>query len=184
MLDAGQYIITRGIPKTGQTISFIAGDDGDLEKGWWKNRLNSNNRTRFIQKTIGGDVIVIDRAEGKIWVQDWTSAGGNNGAQLTWANAIAWANGLTFAGWSDWHIPNAKELADLVDYSQVVSRINPAVFSNIIVIKGSVYWSSTTDADLTTQVFCLQMDAANTDVVLRSWPKAVTEYCIAVRDWR
>ena len=59
-----RFIHSRGLPKTGQTVKYADGDDGDYEAGWWKGKLVSNNKTRFIQKRIDGDDIVFDRATG------------------------------------------------------------------------------------------------------------------------
>jgi len=139
--DAGQNIITRGLPKTGQTTQYQAGDDGNYEAGWWKGRLNANNRTRFIARTIGGDDVVLDRATGLMWAADGNAAGCNNGALITWANAIIYANGLTFATFSDWRVPNATELWSIVDAGAGLPRIYQAFFPNTV---SNDYWTSTT----------------------------------------
>lgn len=138
---AGQNIITRGLPKTGQTILYVAGDDGDHEAGWWKGRLNANNRTRFIAKTIGGGDIVLDRATGLMWAADGNAGGCAMGSVQIWSDAITIANALTFAGFSDWRIPNMKELLSLVDFSRCSPAIDPIIFPNTA---SSNYWSSTT----------------------------------------
>lgn len=160
--DAGQNIITRGLPKTGQTILYLAGDDGDHQAGWWLGRLNANNRTRFIAKTIGGDDIVLDRATGLMWAADGNAAGCNNGNTITWANAIPYANGLTFATFSDWRIPNIKELLSLADYSQCHPAIDPIIFPNTAL---NYYWSSTTlGEEPTAYAWAVQFDFALTEI--------------------
>lgn len=116
MLDAGQNIITRNLPKTGQTELYAAGDDGDVEAGWWRGRLDANNRTRFVQQTIVGDDVVLDRATGLMWPEDFRLVGGYMGVTLTWANAIAWANALNFAGFTDWRLPNVIELISIARF--------------------------------------------------------------------
>ncbi len=137
--NAGQNIISRGLPKTGQVISYSAGDDGDHEAGWWPGRLNANNKTRFIQKTIGGDDIVFDRATGLMWATDCTAAGGNGGIMAMWGPQITYANGLTFAGFSDWRMPNIIEFVSFFDYSSGTS-VWQIFISNQI---NFFYWTST-----------------------------------------
>ncbi|GAH35530.1 unnamed protein product, partial [marine sediment metagenome] len=69
-MDTGQVILSQGLPKTGQETEYREGDDGTYEFGWWKNRLNANNKTRFIAKTIGVHAVVIDLATGLMWPAD------------------------------------------------------------------------------------------------------------------
>lgn len=156
--EAGQNIITRGLPKTSQTVLYQAGDDGDYEAGWWKGRLNANNRTRFIAKTIGGDDIVLDRATGLMWAADGNAAGCNNGAVITWANAIIYAEALTFATFSDWRVPNIKELGSIVDYSRLNPSVNVVFFSNT---QNFRYCSSTTYIGLVTAIWYVMFSNGN-----------------------
>ena len=128
-------ILTYGLPKTGQIIEYAAGDDGTYEAGWWIGRLNADNRTRYIAETIGGDDIVRDLATGLMWAADGNAAGCNNGATATWANAIIYAEALSFAGFSDWRLPNVKELLSLIEYdADLVVAVAPLIqeppFSN------------------------------------------------------
>ncbi len=128
-------VLTYGLPKTGQVIEYEAGDDGTYEAGWWRGRLNADNRIRYIAETIGGDDIVLDLATGLMWAADGNAAGCNNGAAITWANAIIYAEALSFAGFSDWHLPNVKELLSLIEYdADLVVAVAPLIqeppFSN------------------------------------------------------
>ena len=140
--EAGQNIITRGLPKTGQDVEQVAGDDGTYEAGWWVGRLNATNRTRFIARTIGGDDIVLDRATGLMWAADGAAAGCNNGALITWPLGIAYANALNFAGFEDWRMPNHKELHSLLDLAGGWPLINTTVFPNTET--DDTYWTSST----------------------------------------
>ncbi|MHC4423199.1 MAG: Lcl C-terminal domain-containing protein [Planctomycetota bacterium] len=147
MLIVPAKILSRGLPKTGQVTSYATGDDGTYEAGWWPKRLNANNRTRFIQKTINLDVIVIDLATGLMWPRDAGEAGGNYGNKETWTQALEYIGALTFAGFSDWRLPNILELQSICDWS----LWNPAVqsvFQNVAY--DTNYWSSTTRAFSTT----------------------------------
>jgi len=140
-MDFRKYIFSRGLPKTGQTIEYVAGDDGTYEAGWWVKKLNANNRTRFVVKTINGDVVVFDRSTGLCWAMDGNEAGCNNGAVITWPNAIIYANGLDFAGFTDWRLPNVFELNTLVNYTLTNPPLLEPPFSNTAV---DGYWTATT----------------------------------------
>jgi hypothetical protein len=59
-----------------------------------------------------GDGTVSDQATGLMWQQ----ADGGKGRD--WEDALAYAEGLRLAGYTDWRLPNAKELQSIVDYSR------------------------------------------------------------------
>jgi len=135
-------IVEIGLPKTGQAIEYAAGDDGTYEAGWVLGRLNANNRTRFTAHTIAGDDVVLDRATGLMWAADGNEAGCNNGAVISWANSITYANGLDFAGFTDWRSPNAIELFSLLDFvEQAAPKIDHDFFPNTV---NDYYWAGTT----------------------------------------
>lgn len=116
------------VVKTGQTISYRAGDDGDLEKGVaWPS-------PRFIDH---GDGTVTDQLTGLMWAKN-----ANLWGPMTWNEGIDACNGYTGAGYSDWRLPNIRELSSLIDFS----RNQPPLtlghpFTNIVFY---YYWSSTT----------------------------------------
>ena len=58
---------------------------------------------------------------------------------LKWIEAIAYCENLTLGNYTDWRLPNIKELTSLVDDS----KVNPAIYS-IFRQRGYKYWSSTT----------------------------------------
>lgn len=177
--DAGQNIITRGLPKTGQATQFRAGDDGQFEAGWWKGRLNANNRDRWIVKAPGGAIVVLDQATGLMWPADFTAAGGNLGNTLLWNAAVDWALALDFAGFTDWRLPNILELFSLV-YQEVMAP--PLTWSppfEHCKTDGPAYWSSTTEALNNTNAFVVDF---NTGEIGAGIPKAIAnQYVIAVR---
>ena len=118
------------LPKTGQTVTWRAGDDGDLEKGipWPSPRF-----------TVQG-ACVTDNLTGLMWPKDGNLAGGKK----TWDDAIDYANNLTLCGHSDWRLPNRKELFSLIDYgNQEPALPSGRPFANV---QSNFYWSSTTYA--------------------------------------
>jgi len=110
--DSPDPIYPANIWKTGQTVSYRTGDDGDLERGVaWPN-------PRFIDQ---GDGTVRDNLTGLIWLKEADCFG-----MPPWGQALSFANGLasgqcwlsdgSHAG--DWRLPNREELESLIDFSQ------------------------------------------------------------------
>jgi hypothetical protein len=128
-----------GVEKTGQTISYATGDDGDLQKGMsWPN-------PRF---TDNGDGTVTDILTGLIWLKD-----ANKFGKRSWTDALSDCNTLADDGVDltdgssarDWRLPNVKELSSLIGFG----NRRPALpsghpFTNV---QRDYYWSSTTHAD-------------------------------------
>lgn len=160
-----KYILSRGLPKTGQVTEYVVGDDGTYEAGWWQKRLNANNRTRFVAKTIDGDVVVFDRATGLCWAADGNEAGCNNGAEISWAGGIAYANALDFAGFTDWRMPNIKELLSIINYVRVTPALLEPPFINTGIV---IYWSSTTYAAVDSAAWLCDFDTGSTTLVVKT----------------
>ncbi len=65
--------------------------------------------------TANGDGTITDNATGLMWSQD------DSGVGMNWEEALAWVaqkNAENYLGYSDWRLPNAKELQSLVDYGR------------------------------------------------------------------
>jgi len=79
---------------------------------------------------------------------------GANPVQLTWANAVANSLAMTYAGSTDWRLPNVFELLSLYDCSKAARPLLNSLF--VGVVTGGYYWSSTTDGITTANAFyCL-----------------------------
>lgn len=111
-------------------------------------------RNRFVDN---GDGTITDQATGLTWMQvdsGHLKAGRAGDGRLTWAQALRWAEDLTYAGHDDWRLPNIKELHSIVDYTRCPAVTNsPAIdpifkTSRILVERNEIdypfYWSSTT----------------------------------------
>ena len=57
-----------------------------------------------------------------------------------WQQAFAWAADSTDHGYSDWRLPNIKELGSIVDFGSAKPAINQSIFPNTA---SDPYWSST-----------------------------------------
>jgi len=75
---------------------------------------------------------------------------------LTWADAVAAAESSAFAGFSDWRIPNLKELHSLVETCGHHMAINQSVFPNTPLAGGPVFWTSTPDPAQPDSVFLIE----------------------------
>ncbi len=127
--------------KTGQTGSNATGDDGDLQKGvTWPD-------PRFI---VSGDCVT-DDLTGLMWVKSLEVA-----TRTSWQNALDYANGLELCGYTDWRLPNRKELFSLINYGQADTAgwLNTQGFINV---QSDWYWSSTTSADATEDAWVVLM---------------------------
>jgi hypothetical protein len=120
---------TAQLLKTGQTTSYGAGTDGDLELGVAQNYVDNGDGT--ITDTQTGLMWEKKSDDGTIHDKDntyyWTAGPpGDLGATGTaFTSFIATINGLGgFAGHTDWRLPNRRELESLVD----IATHNPAVF--------------------------------------------------------
>ncbi len=64
---------------------------------------------------------------------------------MDWPTALEYANNFEFAGYSDWRLPDVKELQSIVDYSGVYPAINPKYFEITKLEENENYyfWTST-----------------------------------------
>jgi len=108
-----------------------------------------------------GNGTVTDRATSLMWMKvdsGKLKAGKNKDGKLNWQEALAWAENLEYAGYSDWRLPNIKELQSIVDYTRSPATTNSAAIdpifqTTLFVAEGGqedypCYWSGTTHASL------------------------------------
>jgi hypothetical protein len=135
--DQGSCPEAAPVAKTGQTTSYAAGDDGDLQAGI------ALTAPRFIDN---GDGTVIDNLTGLIWMKDAGSIG-----ESYWGNAVQscstlanGSHGLSDGSYGgDWRLPNVRELNSLIDYGHYNYALPDGhLFINVMYN----YWSSTTYA--------------------------------------
>ena len=94
----------------------------------------------FNSATVNGDVIVTDTETGLVWQKTYVSG-------KTWQEALSYCESLTYAGYSDWRLPNKNELASLVNYE----KYNPA--SDFPDMPSNYFWSSSTYVNLTNRAW-------------------------------
>jgi len=101
-----------------------------------------------------GDGTVSDRSSGLMWSRE------DSGVGMNWEEALAWVdqkNQEAYLGYTDWRLPNAKELQSIVDYTRAPSVTDSAALDPIFSITSITneigekdypyFWSSTTHAN-------------------------------------
>ena len=125
--------ITTKCYDTGGTIidCYETGQDGDIRAGipWPSQRF-----------TVTGcdNKCLRDNFTEMMW-------GRPHSVEMTWEEAIVFANDLNFCCYEDWRLPNINELESLVNYNVPVPAawLNTQGFTDV---QSDFYWSSTTSA--------------------------------------
>ena len=94
--------------------------------------------------TDKGDGTILDKSTNLIWKQCAEGLSGDNCATgsaiaVNWQQALQQANSSTFAGKSNWRLPNIKELSSLVKLNCYLPAMNEVLFPNI---PAENFWSS------------------------------------------
>lgn len=97
-----------------------------------------------------GDGTITDQKTGLMWMQE------DADSTMNWPEALAYAQGVEFAGDSDWRLPDVKELQSIVDYSRSPATTASAAIDPLFNCSSMIneagqsdyycYWSSTTHA--------------------------------------
>jgi len=110
-----------------------------------------------------GDGTVTDKSTGLMWCKvdsgypgfaDSLSGYTHSDGSLNWEEALDFCENLDFAGYSDWRLPNAKELQSIVDYTRApdttgTPAIDPVLYTTAIINEAiqmdfPFFWTSTT----------------------------------------
>ena len=134
--DAGERVIDAQYASSNLYVANTANDGGgtlfgvNFADGRIKGyglRLFGSDKTFFViyvrgnsdygrnNFTANDNNTITDNATHLMWPKD------DSGAALDWEEALAWVdekNAGAYLGYSDWRLPNAKELQSLVDYSR------------------------------------------------------------------
>jgi hypothetical protein len=144
---------------TGQIISYKQGDDA-----WWDQDIPYPlGFSRYISV---GENIIFDHFTGLEWIADPSAIGGIWGtlgtpATMSWTEAIAACNALSYGGHNDWRMPNSNELDTLIDYGEDHPTISKNRFPNT---QSEGYWTSSM-----TNYGCLNMWFTYFDNGQKAW---------------
>ncbi|MBU2572865.1 MAG: DUF1566 domain-containing protein [Elusimicrobia bacterium] len=148
--DVSMHALGRksGLPDTGQTLCYdgtgivivCPASGGALaQDGSYTSNASSPSYTL---NGISPNQTTTDNRTGLMWATDGLGAGCMNGGVDVSTMALAYCEGLTFAGYTDWRLPNVRELMSIVDYGISNPAINATYFPNTQT--ANYYWSSTT----------------------------------------
>lgn len=135
----------------GRIKGYPSGTSGPLTKLNYVYFVRGNTAYGVNNFSDNGDGTLTDNATGLMWSQE------DSGIGMNWAEALAWVeqkNAENHLGYSDWRLPNAKELQSIVDYARAPDATNSAAIDPVFKITqitneaGQVdypwFWTSTT----------------------------------------
>ena len=131
----------------GRIKSYPTGEGRGPTKRTYVRCVRGGDRYGVNDFIDNGDGTITDRATGLMWMK------GDSGATMNWGQALAYAEGLEYAGYDDWRLPNAKELQSIVDYTRAPDATDPQMRSAAIdpifdlTETESWCWTSTTHGD-------------------------------------
>jgi hypothetical protein len=150
---ASQYWSSTATASNIGSAWYVNFNDGYTSDNYSKSNTLNIRAVRGSQSSAGafkdnGDGTVTDKSTGLIWQKDSTCG-------MTWDQALAYCDSLSLGGYTDWRLPNIKELRSLVDYC----RYNPAINSIYFLdTANSWYRSSTTYASYTDEAWGVHFD--------------------------
>lgn len=100
----------KGYPSTNQKKYYVLYVRGNT--GYGKNDFKDN-----------GNGTITDNATGLMWMQN------DNGSAILWENALSYAENFSYAGYSDWRLPDVKELHSLLDYTRSPATTSSAAIN-------------------------------------------------------
>ena len=125
LLSVADQIINRNVPDYWPNERYIVHNDGTV--------IDTNTSLMWMQCSLGQ-------------THSYSENDGNSctGTALTytWQTALESVNDYSFAGHTDWRLPNVKELASLLAHNRYNPVINIAIFPNTPV----TFWSASPGA--------------------------------------
>lgn len=112
----------------GRIKGYPSGTGGPITKMNYVYFVRGNPSYGVNDFTANGNGTVTDNATGLMWSQ------ADSGAGMNWEDALAWVeqkNAANYLGYSDWRLPNAKEMQSLVDYSRAPDATNSAAIDPV-----------------------------------------------------
>ena len=130
---------------------------GGSYKKFYVKYVRGNTEYGINKFNDNGDGTITDSATGLMWQQDDSQTG------LNWQQALDYVqqkNSENYLGYSDWRLPNVKELQSIVDYTRSPATTNSAAINSLfnstqITDEGGnpnypFYWSGTTHNNMVT----------------------------------
>jgi hypothetical protein len=132
-------------------LSAAGGGTPNGEKTFFVLCVRGNTEYGKNNFTDNGNGTITDRATDLIWAQM------DSGSGMNWQDALAWVqkrNSEKYLGYSDWRLPEAKELESIVDYTRSPDTTGSAAIDPLFKCTGITneagkadfpfYWTGTT----------------------------------------
>lgn len=127
--------------KSYETGLYFDGSEGVEDPGCFIRAVRGEEDVYGVNDFVdNGDSTVTDQATGLMWQQV------DDGNTYDWVEALAYASESELAGYTDWRLPNTKELQSIVDYDKTsIPAIDETYFT--CTDNDSWFWTSTTLGD-------------------------------------
>ncbi|UPW19955.1 DUF1566 domain-containing protein [Agarivorans sp. TSD2052] len=110
--DSAAFGVNHGSGHIKAYAADVSGQMGNYVRAVRGDRYGVN---QFVNNDDG---TITDRATGLMWAQQ------DSGYGMNWQEALAYATDSTLASYTDWRVPNIKELHSIVDYTHSPSTQN------------------------------------------------------------
>ena len=127
--------------KSYETGLYFDGSSGVEDPGCFVRAVRGEENVYGVNDLVdNSDGTITDNATGLMWQQV------DDGNTYNWKEALALATQSELAGYSDWRLPNTKELHSIVDYEKTtIPAIDETYFT--CTDSDSWFWTSTTQGD-------------------------------------
>jgi len=168
-LEASRVTVLAPVPATGQSQIFAYGDDGHLRPGvsWPEQRFTDNN-----------DQTMTDTLTGLVWSKDSPYAPGPESCGFTgnWQRTLEYVqclNNNAWLGYTDWRIPNLKELLSLVNLGETPpsSWLWHQGFTNMNLVGGDYFWTSDTCVKFPNTAWTVGLSLGTADIYDKTYPQ-------------
>lgn len=125
----------------------ITKEDNIMLPGCYVRAVRGTTPLYDMDYSDNGDETVTDNSTGLMWSQN------DSGERMDWIEALEYAETAELAGYSDWRLPNSKELESLVDYEKTTFPAINTDFFNMTVTSfeseedRAYFWTGTTQGD-------------------------------------
>ncbi|MBQ4805809.1 DUF1566 domain-containing protein [Aquimarina sp. MMG015] len=127
--------------KSYETGLYFNGKEGVRAPGCFVRAVRGKENIYGVNKFVDNkNGTITDKATKLMWQKV------DNGNTYDWKEALLYAKNSELAGFTDWRLPNTKELQSIVDYSK---KTIPAIDENFFSCTNndSWFWTSTTQGD-------------------------------------
>jgi hypothetical protein len=127
-------------------VRAVSGSIYGTEYTYTDSDSTSSKKNQAIEATSSdtyldnGDGTITDTSTGLMWLAS------DAGVAMEWKEALSWSEDLDYAGYTDWHLPDVKELQSLVDYAGSYPAIDNTYFTCTELAQDNpnyYFWTST-----------------------------------------